>query len=68
MSTGLIWHRINECGLETFSVNKNPTRCNSMLLLLAGLVIPDGCVHSIHFPFDVLIVVYIFCLFGINKF
>ena len=33
-----------------------------------GIVIPDGCVRSIQFPFDVLVVVNIFCLFGINKF
>ena len=33
-----------------------------------GLVIPDGCVCSIQFSFDVLVMVYIVCLFGINKF
>jgi len=33
-----------------------------------GHVISDGCVCSVQFPFGVLVVVYIFILFGINKF
>jgi len=36
------------------------------VLVSACLVIPDGCFCSIQFPFDVLVVVFIVCLFGIN--
>jgi len=32
------------------------------------LVIPGGCIRSVQFSFDVLLVVYISCLFGITKF
>jgi len=39
-----------------------------VVLLSAYLVIPDGCIRSAQFSFDVLVVVYISCLFGITKF
>ena len=32
------------------------------------LIVPDGCVRSVQFSFDVLVVVYLSCLFGIAKF
>jgi len=38
------------------------------VILSVCLVIPGVCLRFIQFPFDVLTVVYIFCLFGINKF
>ena len=34
----------------------------------AYLVVPDGCIRSVQFSFDILLVVYISCLFGIAKF
>jgi len=35
---------------------------------LAYLIVPDGCIRSVQFSFDVLVAVYISCLFGIAKF
>ena len=34
----------------------------------AYLIVPDGCIRSVQFSFDVLVVVYLSCLFGIAKF
>ena len=44
---------------------------SSHLLIRAGtayLIVPDGCIRSVQFSFDVLVVVYLSCLFGIAKF
>ena len=36
--------------------------------MAAYLIVPDGCIRSVQFSFDVLVVVYLSCLFGIAKF
>jgi hypothetical protein len=36
--------------------------------LSAYLIVSDGCIRSVEFSFDVLVVVYLSCLFGIPKF
>ena len=37
-------------------------------LKTAYLIVPDGRICSVEFSFDVLVVVYLSCLFGIAKF
>ena len=38
------------------------------LVHVLHLIVPDGCIRSVQFSFDVLVVVYLSCLFGIAKF
>jgi len=35
---------------------------------VAYFVVPDGCICSVQFSFDIFKLVYFFCLFGINEF
>ena len=50
------------------ALDANVDVCWRQLLLSAYLIVPDGCIRSVQFSFDVLGVVYLSCLFGIAKF
>jgi hypothetical protein len=41
---------------------------SSHLVLSGYLIVPVGWIRSVQFSFDILVVVYLSCLFGIAKF
>jgi len=54
-------------------VFKTSTAATGTCVIVAGqlsayLIVPDGCIRSVQFSFNVLVVVYLSYMFGIAKF